>query len=828
MASFQIKGDGGPDIICHDIHLVSSRGFWKQSNPLDYAIPLLLLQLSLISMSCRLIDLCLHPLQQSSIVSQILGGIVFGPSLLGQESTIASNLFPRRSTMVLETFASFGLMFFFFIMGVKADASMMFRPGKMAMAIGAPVMISTAVLTTALSFLLKKYVSMDDSLAKSLPLLAASQTLTAFPNIACILTELKIFNTDLGRLAMASSMFCDILGFSLVAVGFTVLANTHLIRGVMALVSALSFVAFVVCVFRPVVLWIRRNTPEEKAIGGTCIRSILAAVLLAGLVGELIGQHFIFGPMVLGLAVPEGPPLGAAIVAKLDSLISSLLYPTFLTVSGLQTNIFKIDLQAAYIVFTIVLFASLVKITTVLIAAYYIGIPLREALALGLLLNAKGICELVVYNLCRDGEILSDQEFALAVISVVAVTAIIVPLIKILYDPTRHKLPIKRRTIHQSKRSGELRILVCIHKQENIPTVVNLLEASCATEDSPIEVTALLLVELVGRTTPMLIAHQPHQSSKGHASGNRSGHIVNALHQYQDRREGCVTVQTYSAISQMEIMHEDICRMSIDSGATIVIVPFHKQWAIDGNIERVNRTIQQMNIKVLEKAPCSVGILIDRGILNGSLSIVNSQSTYNVAVVYIGGPDDVESLAYGARMANHENVTLTVIRFLLFGGDNARERKLDNDLIDEVREANMRNEAFSYQEAVVRDGVELTECIRRLEEGFDLIIAGRQHQDSSILQGLGEWSECPELGVIGDMLASPDFGSAASVLVVQQQRVVGGTLVNRATKGGGGGGGGAADHRDMALHLHHGVAAAATSSTFGVENGPAAWHISME
>lgn len=405
----------------------------------------------------------------------------------------------------------------------------------------------------------------------------------------------------------------------------------------------------------------------------------------------------------------------------------------------------------------------------------------------------------------------------MAVIAVVAVTAIVTPMVRALYDPSRHQFPTRRRTIQQAKEGAELRVLVCIHNQDNVPTVVNLLEASYATEESPIAVIALLLVELVGRAAPMLIAHQPFETLEINASTSRSGHIINALHQYRVYNEGRATVQSFSAISHMEMMHEDICRVAFEQNATLVVIPFHKHWAIDGEIESVERAIQHMNTKVLEKAPCAVGILIDRGILKGSLSILNNQSMYHVAVLYIGGPDDVESLSYGARMANHTNVTLTIIRFLLFGSNNARDRKLDNDFINEVCHANTGNEDFSYQEQMVRDSVELASSIRGLEDCFDLILVGRQHQASALLQGLGAWTECPELGVIGDFLASSDFDSSASVLVVQHHRVLGGRLMSRAMKP-------IINDRDVPLQSMQSHAVAETTAH---DSGPA-WAISMD
>ncbi|PHT24417.1 hypothetical protein CQW23_35842 [Capsicum baccatum] len=100
------------------------------------------------------------------------------------------------------------------------------------------------------------------------------------------------------------------------------------------------------------------------------------------------------------------------------------------------------------------------------------------------------------------------------------------------------------------------------------------------------------------------------------------------------------------------------------------------------------------------------------------MAILNNQGGYHIAVVYIGGPDDAESLAYGARLARHQNVSITLIRFLMFGYDNARERKLDNSLIEAVRYENSTNDNFIYEERVTRDGVGLSASLRTLEDRF--------------------------------------------------------------------------------------------------------------
>ncbi|KAJ8537226.1 hypothetical protein K7X08_035627 [Anisodus acutangulus] len=771
------------NILCYDPSDVSSNGY-KVRNPLKLPAPLMVFQLSVISLTSLLIDVGLKPLGQPSLVAQVLGGIVFGPSVLGHLEAVKETIFPTRGVMALETAATFGVLFNLFVIGVECDSKRMFRPGKKAVIIGVSVLFTTLASTLALSMLIKSFVPMDPRLAKSLPIVAASQCVVGFPNICSLLKEMQILNTDQGRIATSAAMFCDIIGLTLGAVGFIKLQveKEHSVAQKMgSILSPLILVIFTVYFVRPAVMKTLRLRPEGKPVGENYFICILVLVLAYILAAETIGQHFLFGSLLLGMAIPEGPPLGAALIRKLHYPVGKILYPVFLTTSGLKTDIFNIHFKSLWVISLLVLFGVLIKIGVMMIITRYTGLTIHDSIIVGLMLNARGVCDVVFFNIWRISQALSDEHFAVAIIiSVVLVMVIITPLIRFLLRAIEQQAPTKRRTLQHSKPDLELRILVCIHELQSVPSMVNLLEASNATEQSPIGVIGLVLIELVGRAAPLLITHN-HSQGAIPEDGSISLQIINALRQYELAYESCVTLQPFTTITHFELMHEDICRLALDQNATFIILPFHKHWEIDGSIGTSSRAIQNINSKVIKKAPCSLGILVDRGILKGTMATLSNQGVYHVAVVYIGGPDDAESLAYGARLARHQNVSITLIRFLMFGFDNARERKLDNSLIEAVRYENSTNESFVYEEHVTRDGVGLSASLRGLEDRFDLIVVGRNHDDSPLLVGLGTWSECPELGVVGDFLASPDVGITASVLVVHQQRVRG-KLVNRAVK----------------------------------------------
>ncbi|PQP98660.1 cation/H(+) antiporter 4-like [Prunus yedoensis var. nudiflora] len=222
-------------------------------------------------------------------------------------------------------------------------------------------------------------------------------------------------------------------------------------------------------------------------------------------------------------------------------------------------------------------------------------------------------------------------------------------------------------------------------------------------------------------------------------------------------------------------MHEDICTVALDKLVSLIVLPFHRRWSVDGSVESEDHNTRILNCSVLDRAPCSVGILVDRGHL-GQSSIVAPGSSFSVAIIFLGGKDDREALAFGKRMTNDSTISLTVIR-LVASADEVDGSKWDNVLDAEelkgFRYNDVREGFVIYLEEVVEDGPQTALLLRSIVDDYDLIIVGRRFNvNSPQTSGLSEWSEFPELGTIGDLLASPDITCRASVLVVQQQKMV--------------------------------------------------------
>ncbi|KAI4330118.1 hypothetical protein MLD38_028424 [Melastoma candidum] len=778
-------------IVCYAPTMITTNGIWQGDNPLDYSLPLFILQLTLVVIITRVLVFVLKPFRQPRVMSEILGGLILGPSVLGRYQMVSNYIFPLRSVMVLETMANVGLLYFLFLVGVEMDISVIRRTGKKSLAIAVSGMILPFLVGLVFAFLTHHK---DNAMSQGtyILFLGVALSVTAFPVLARILAELKLLNTEIGRLAMSSALINDICTWIMLALAIALAENDN--KSLASLWVVLSSILFVlVCFFivRPVILWMIRRTPEGEPFSEFYMCLILTGVMICGFITEAIGTHFVFGAFVFGLIIPNGP-LGVTLIEKLEDFVSGLLLPLYFAISGLRTNFSAISGGSSWaILFLLIILSALGKVMGTVVISQFYQMTTREGITLGLLMNTKGLVEMIILNVGRDQKVLDDSTFAAMIAVALVVTGIVTPIVTVIYKPARRFIPYKRRTVQRAKPETEFRILMCVHTPRSVPTMINLLEASNPTKKSPIGVYVLHLVELTGRASAMLIVHNTRKS--GRPAINRtqaqSDHIINAFDNYR-QHVGCITVQPLTAVSPYSTMHEDICNIAEDKRAALVIIPFHKQQTVDGGMEDTNPAYRMVNQNVLANSPCSVGILVDRG-LNGLTRLSASQASHRVGVLFFGGHDDREALAYGWRMADHPGINLTVLRLVASADtlesadgtsdsrltvDTDRNKQLDEEYLNEFRMRNTNNESVSYMEVVVSNGEETVAAIRSLDSSHDLFIVGRgQGMISPLTAGLTDWSECPELGAIGDLLASSDFMATVSVLVIQQY--VGGLIV---------------------------------------------------
>ncbi|GMI97687.1 cation/H+ exchanger 4 [Hibiscus trionum] len=743
---------------------------------MDYAGIRLHLQMVVIYVLTQSFHRLLKILGLPVFISQVLAGIMLTPMVFRDQDSLIN--VSEDSVAILGTVGAFGFVFFMFLSGVKMDITLANRSGKKAVFIGFLTVVVPMMFCLATVKLLHPG---GDIFKNKSFFLAVSYAGTSFPVIHCLLDELKILNSELGRIGLSAALIGDLVTVGLTM--FSILVKTGLEQGrkrvLIHIGLAVLFILIVMFVLRPGMKWIVKRTPEAGRIKEACFYLVVLAFMVSPRFTELFHLHILYGPFILGLAVPDGPPLGSALIEKLEPFVLGLFLPVFAATCGLRFNLSYLknsnefaDHQAIGAVVALV-----TKFGVSFVLPRLFKMPTRDCLALAFIMVSKGIVEIGSYSIMHDNRSISEDIFSYMTILIVLVASIVPVFVKRLYDPSRKYLCFQKRTVASSKLDHELRMISCIHVPANVNSIINLLKASCPTKECPIQMDVLHLVKLRGQATPLFITHRNHKKTKSNRS--YSDNVVVAFKQFErDYSEG-VSVNVFTAVSPPHSMYEDICNLAMNCSTSFIILPFHRRWYTDGSIESEDETVRSLNFDILEKAPCSVGILVEgrRNLrssnLRDTLSSSNNSPTFNIAVIFLGGRDDWEAIAIGKRISQDESVTLTVIHLkaannlgMILADTGTDDRTLDNEMLSHIK-----GSVDSYIEEQVNDGPETSNFLRAVVGNYQLIIVGRRYNsDDPQTSGLQEWCEFQEIGVIGDLLSSPDFIGNYSLLIVQQQQ----------------------------------------------------------
>ncbi|RRT38390.1 hypothetical protein B296_00057357, partial [Ensete ventricosum] len=748
-------------------------------------------------------------------------------------------LFPPTSYTLIEAIGFLGLIYYVFLVAVELDVKVFRVMGRKVVAI-AMASLTLPLLATAATVAVfglpapmanNSYKGSGTEQAAFVLLLSFALSITAFPILARLLAELKIPNPELGQVVLPSALVGDVVSWLLLALCFAVIGpgdkaaahfNNEYLAPFWMVLAAACLVLLCLYVVRPFLEWTVRQMPEGEPVNNVYMGLVLIFVLGAALASATIGFHPVFGALVLGLAVPKGP-LTTALIERLDDFVIGFMLPFLIVGSGLKVDVASLirpeGNEPPHYVFwlgCIVVVATLAKVAGCMIVSSFYSMPRSQGLSLGILMNTMGPAQAIILNMGKSekvnsapfltvslasnpgvlpshGHYLPVQVFnqkihALLVVTSVISTALVSPLVTALDRKCRGPAIYKQRNLELSRRESDLRLVACVHTVRNVPSVISLLQLSNPTYDSPLLVSAVHLVELTGRTPPMLIVHEA--GANGTLTRRNSDNtppdlvhsepIVSAFEKYQ-QHAGCVTLQSLTAVSAYSSMHEDICNIAADHHATLIVLPFHKLLTVDGEMEVINPAIRAVNQGVLTNAPCSVGILVDRGLgEHGKFANAGHQTPLHVAILFFGGPDDREALMYGRRFLDQPGVVLTVVRFLPSYDAEAPaaapavwpakvDRLWDDECIREFRLQYGDNASVSYTDKVVSNSSDTVVTIRSMGSIYDFYVVGRASGgDSPLIAGMREFTDFPELGPIGDLLVSSDMDAMASVLVMQQ------------------------------------------------------------
>ena len=432
-------------------------------NPFHYnpssPLTLFLFQTCLILITCNLVHIPMAKKRQPKVVSEIIAGIILGPTVFGQIPNYTKTVFPEESLSGLTLTANIGIILFMFFLGLEVETSLIRRHLKAALSLG----ISTLAVPFGFGCLLaiplfNTYANIgltpadidsDDietryvNFSVYMVFIAVSISVTAFPVLCRILSELSLIKERVGIVVLCAGAINDIFGWILLALS-VILSNSESnpVNTVYILLCALAWFLLYFYPVKYCLRWILIKTNELSRSQPSLLATtgILFIMFISAYFTDIIGIHAIFGAFIAGLIVPRDNNYMVKLTERMEDILHIVLIPIYFAVAGLNVDLTLLDdgKDWGYIVLSI-----LVAVVTKVIAGTVVGrmfkLFWREALTSGVLLSCKGIVEVVVLSVGLNSGIISQKIFGMFILMALVSTFVTTPLTMLCYPESYRK-----------------------------------------------------------------------------------------------------------------------------------------------------------------------------------------------------------------------------------------------------------------------------------------------------------------------------------------------------------------------------------------------------
>ena len=396
------------------------------------------LQLAVILLFCRLVGAVAARFGQPQVVAEMIAGVLLGPSLFGLLAPEAQAwLFPWDKAQKLRDTQSYlfpasqlGLALYMFVVGMEFRVDIVAKRLKSSLAVSAAGMIAPFVLGAGLAWVFFHHTELfpkKTSLLEAMLFLGASMCITAFPMLARIIHFKKLSGTTMGTVALGAGALDDATAWCLLAV---VLASfdDNWSHAWLNIGGGAGFAVVALFLVKPLLARLHGWLVKDGALSEAGLVIGLAMMALGAWFTDLIGLHAVFGAFVMGAAMPRGA-MARDLIGRIQPLTVALLLPLFFTYSGLNTKIALLNTGFLWLMCGAVLVAAVLgKGVACWLAARATGISNREALGIGVLMNARGLMELIFINIGLQRGIISEGLFATLVIMAVVTTLMASPI----------------------------------------------------------------------------------------------------------------------------------------------------------------------------------------------------------------------------------------------------------------------------------------------------------------------------------------------------------------------------------------------------------------
>ena len=409
------------------------------------------LQLAVILIVCRLVGLLVKRLGQPQVVGEMIAGVLMGPSLFGLLlPNLQETVFPKGPAMsILYAVSQVGLVLYMFLIGVEFDLDLIRQRVRSAVSVSLAGIITPLILGCLLTLvLLKQNELFSDNIVpwQAMVFMGAAISITAFPMLARIILDRGLNGTSLGTLVLAAGSTDDAISWCLFAIVLAVFNRAPEIA-LLAVGGGVLYAGIVLFVAKPMLRRLGTIVERRGEMSAGMLSFVLALVMICGWITDLIGIYAIFGGFILGVAMPRGA-FAERLREHIEPLVTNLLLPLFFVFSGLNTSIGLVNTWALWGISLLVLVVAVLgKGVACWLAARLNGEPNREAMAIGTLMNARGLMELILLNIGLQNGIIKPTLFTVMVLMAIATTLMATPLFELVYGRHEKKKPSAKHPI---------------------------------------------------------------------------------------------------------------------------------------------------------------------------------------------------------------------------------------------------------------------------------------------------------------------------------------------------------------------------------------------
>jgi Kef-type K+ transport system membrane component KefB len=373
---------------------------------------------------------------QPRVIGEMVAGIMLGPSLLGHFWPQATAfILPEHAQSSLKIIAQLGVVLYMFLVGLELNAGLIRSRAHATVAISHASILAPFLLGSILAmWLYPRFGTSNTPFASFALFMGVAMSITAFPVLARILTDRGIEHTELGVVALSCAAIDDVTAWCLLA--FVVgVAQAEVNGALQTTVMAVGYIAIMLLVVRPLAvrfLGHDADHPQRRMAVW-----VLVGLLFSAMTAEWIGIHAIFGAFLLGAIIPHDSDIARDFTNKLEDIVKILLLPAFFAYTGMRTEIGLVSGWEAWMFCAvIILVATIGKFGGSFLAARFTGLSTRLSAALGILMNTRGLMELIVLNIGLELGVISPKLFAMMVIMALVTTMATTPILQALTSVT--------------------------------------------------------------------------------------------------------------------------------------------------------------------------------------------------------------------------------------------------------------------------------------------------------------------------------------------------------------------------------------------------------